>query len=62
MERRQAIGEEAIPSQSVRGADRKKPCPNIKPSVLSGNIYGKEDERGEAVRVKNFAILQNYLR
>lgn len=38
MERRQAIGEEAIPSQSVRGADKKKSCPNIKPSVLSGNI------------------------
>ena len=38
VERRQAIGEEAIPSQSVRCADRKKSCPNIKPSVLSGYI------------------------
>ena len=38
MEGRLAIGEEAIPSQSVRCADKKKSCPNIKPSVLSGNI------------------------
>ena len=38
VERRKAIGEEAIPSQSVRCADKKKSCPNIKPSVLNENI------------------------